>query len=240
MSAAFEELDFQATAIGELCLRRRREPRLDNVTVYEVKLGDEFLMSSLFTVGEQALATRALELLDQRAANIVVGGLGLGYTACAALATARVADMLVVEALAPVIDWHRRGLVPGGAALANDARCELVLGDFFALAASAAGFDPRRPQRRFDAVLLDIDHSPRHRLDTGHDAFYSSSGLADLARHLVPRGIFAMWSNDAPDTDFCAVLENVFDAVSAEIVEFPNPYSGQRSSCTIYSARCRA
>ena len=116
MSLAFEELDFEATEIGELSLRRRREPRLNDETVYEVKFGDEFLMSSLFTVGETALAERALARIEGDC-SIVVGGLGLGYTARAALADENVREMLVVEALAPVIRWHQHGLVPLGAAL---------------------------------------------------------------------------------------------------------------------------
>ena len=54
-----EELDFQETPMGELTLRRRREPMLD-VDVYEVKLGEEYLMSSLFTVAEIALSDLGL------------------------------------------------------------------------------------------------------------------------------------------------------------------------------------
>ena len=55
MSASFEELDFRPTPMGVLSLRRRRRPSSD-IDVYEIKLGDEFLMSSLFTVAEIALA----------------------------------------------------------------------------------------------------------------------------------------------------------------------------------------
>lgn len=55
----FEELDWQETPMGELTLRRRVEPTL-GVEVYEVKLGEEFLMSSLFTAGEAALADLGL------------------------------------------------------------------------------------------------------------------------------------------------------------------------------------
>ena len=62
MSRLFEELDYRATPIGELSLRRRRELSLD-VEVYEIKLGDEFLMSSLFTASEIALARLGLSLI---------------------------------------------------------------------------------------------------------------------------------------------------------------------------------
>ena len=59
MSAEFEELDWSRTPIGELTLRRRLDP-VSGRYVFEVKLGDEFLMSSLFTVAEIALAQIAL------------------------------------------------------------------------------------------------------------------------------------------------------------------------------------
>ena len=58
MWKAFEELAHETTPMGEISLRRRLEPTL-KVDVYEVKLDDEFLMSSLFTTGETALAELA-------------------------------------------------------------------------------------------------------------------------------------------------------------------------------------
>jgi len=235
-----EELDFQPTAIGELSLRRRSEPRLGGKVVYEVKLGDEFLMSSLVTAGEVALADRALAATTGEALDVVVGGLGLGYTARAALAHGRVRSMIVIDALAPVIGWHRHGLVPLGHELSDDPRCRMVCGNFFALAASTEGFDHAHPARRFDAILLDIDHSPRHRLADCGDGFYRSEGLARLGRHLLPGGVFAMWSNDPPDGEFMAELGTAFDAVRAQIVEFPNPYTTEVATNTIYLGRAPA
>jgi hypothetical protein len=80
----FEELDYRETPIGELSLRRRTQGPL-GVEVFEVKLGDEFLMSSLFTEGEIALADLGLADLGGGPLDVVVGGLGLGYTARAVL-----------------------------------------------------------------------------------------------------------------------------------------------------------
>lgn len=62
MSTRFEQIDWQRTPIGDLSLRRRLEPTLQ-VDVYEVKLGDEALMSSLFTASEIELANLALARL---------------------------------------------------------------------------------------------------------------------------------------------------------------------------------
>src|SRR3954471_15695426 len=120
--------------MGEISLRRRLEPTL-HIDVYEVKLGDEFLMSSLFTVAEIALADLGLAACTGDALDVVVGGLGLGYTARAALGDARVRSCFVVEALGAVIGWHEQHLLPLAETLTHDRRCHLVEGDFFALVA---------------------------------------------------------------------------------------------------------
>ena len=84
MTFEFEELDYQQTPLGVISLRRRSEPRLDGKILFEVKLGDEFLMSSLFTEAEVQLARLGLAGLGGTDLDVVVGGLGLGYTAVAA------------------------------------------------------------------------------------------------------------------------------------------------------------
>ena len=240
MSALFEELDYRETPIGALSLRRRRELRL-GVDVFEIKLGEDFLMSSLFTASEIALARLGLGALGgDSSLDVVVGGLGLGYTAAAVLENARVRSLLVVEALAPVIDWHRRGLVPLGAAITADARCRLVHGDFFALAAADAGFDPDAPGRRFDAVLVDIDHSPDGLLDPGHAGFYQPAGLRRLAANLRPGGVFGLWSNTLPDAAFTARLADCFAEARAEPVTFHNPLQDRPFTQTVYLARTAA
>ena len=139
----FEELDYQETPLGAMSLRRRSEPRLDGKVVYEVKLGEEFLMSSLFVKAEEALAAIALQSLDAEELDVVVGGLGLGYTATEALGNKAVRSLLVIEVMAPVISWHRLGLVPLGDKLALDSRCSLVHGDFFELAGSPGYLKPK-------------------------------------------------------------------------------------------------
>src|SRR5882672_3476807 len=136
MSLYFEELDFRPTAMGALSLRRRRQLST-GIDVYEIKLGDEFLMSSLFTVAEIALARLGLGALERTNLDVVVGGLGLGYTAQAVLEDSRVRSLVVVDALAEVIEWHERGLLPLGKQLTADLRCRLVHGDFFAMSHSA-------------------------------------------------------------------------------------------------------
>ena len=233
MSVNFEELDFRPTPMGVLSLRRRRQPS-SGIDIYEIKLGDEFLMSSLFTVAEIELARLGLAALVRTNADVVVGGLGLGYTALAALENPRVCSLIVIDALAEVIEWHEQGLLPLGPQLTKDRRCRLVHGDFFAMSHSTDGFDSDQPGRRFDAVLVDIDHSPRSLLHPRHAALYQPEGLARLASHLRPGGVFALWSNDPPDDAFGRILAGAFATSAAHVVTFDNLRGDHDASNTVY------
>src|SRR5258708_24401124 len=236
MSLNFEELDFRPTPMGLLTLRRRRPPSSD-IDIYEIKLGDEFLMSSQFTDAEMELARLGLAARGRGDLDVVVGGLGLGYTARAVLENADVRSLIVVDALAEVIEWHAQGLLPLGKELTGDPRCRLVHGDFFSMSDSAEGFDSAAPARRFDAVLVDIDHSPRSLLHPRHAALYQPEGLARLAAHLHPGGVFALWSNDPPDEAFNAALAEVFATSQAHVVTFHNPLQDRDAASTVYVAR---
>jgi spermidine synthase len=228
-----EELDWAATPLGEISLRRRWHPELE-VEIYEARLNDEFLMSSLFTVAEVELARLGLARLEGTGLEVVVGGLGLGYTAAAVLEDRRVRSLTVVEALDEVVGWHERGLLPLSSALTSDPRCRFVGGDFFALTSSGElGPDVPDP---CSAILVDIDHSPRHLLDPGHAAFYSAEGLRLLAERLRRGGVFALWSDDPPDDDFMLLLGSVFGRSEAHVVEFANPLTGGTSANTVYVA----
>ncbi len=246
MGLLFEEIDSQPSPLGEISLRRRRIPQLGDRDVYEVKLGDEFLMSSLFYEAEIALADLALAALQRAETaeqsdprwDLVVGGLGLGYTAVAALKNPAVRSLRVVDALDTVINWHKQELVPLGKQLNADARCEYVHASFFDLAVDPdKGFDQDNSQRLFHAILLDIDHSPRALLNPRNGSFYTVESLSRMARQLEHGGIFALWSNDPPDDEFMSVLKEVFVSAEAKIVSFFNPFQDRDATNTVYIAR---
>lgn len=234
MIARFEELDWQPTPMGDLTLRRRSEPAVGQ-EIYEVKLGDEYLMSSLFTVAEEELANLGLAAVHGDDLSVLVGGLGLGYTAVAAVRDPRVSALTVVDRLGAVIGWHQRKLLPVSEELVDDARTTLVEDDFFALMRA----EPADADARYSAILLDVDHSPRHQLDPTHADLYTAAGLRALDRHLASRGVFALWSDDPPDEAFLAELNTVFDDVAAHVVDFDNPVTGGMSSNSVYVARSR-
>lgn len=245
MSFLFKELDYRETPIGPLSLRRRRILALDT-DVYEILLGDEHLMSSLFTASEIALADLGLAALNagrgvDKAApgslDVVVGGLGLGYTAEAALKHDAVGTLTVVELLDPVVDWHIEGLLPMGTRLADDTRCTFLRADFFACAGSTEGFDADSPGRLHDAILIDIDHSPDWLLNQGSSGFYTEAGLAALAGKLKPGGVMGLWSDALEDAGFTERLGKVFSDAWAEPVTFHNPLQDKPFTQTVYLAR---
>jgi len=241
MAFVFEELDNRTSPIGDISLRKRSEPRLQGEILYEVKLGEEFLMSSLFTEAEIQLSKLGIDALRQagfdNALNIVVGGLGLGYTAAAALEFDTVASLEVIDVMEAVIDWHQQGLVPLGNVLTADTRCTLTHGDFFAIAkAQDTGFFNAAPDQLAHAVLLDIDHSPSNWLAPGNQSFYTIEALQGLADKLHPGGVFGLWSNDLPDHEFLALLSQVFASADAHVVKFPNPYTRGESTNSVYIA----
>lgn len=227
MSAYFKEIAYCPTPIGVVSLRRRRILSIDK-DVFEILLGEEHLMSSLFTASEIALADLALARLHGDELDVVVGGLGLGYTARAVLDHETVRSLTVVEMLDPVISWHRDGLVPLDPGLLQDNRCKTVCDDFFALAGSDDGFDRENPGRQHHAILIDIDHTPHRLLDRRSKDFYGPAGYRQLANHLLPGGIVGLWSDEAEDSDVTHRLGEVFEEAWAVPVVFANPLQDNR------------
>jgi spermidine synthase len=234
MSANFEELDYARTPLGELILRRRRVLSTGQ-DIYEVKLDDSFLMSSLVNDSEIALADRCLVGIESSALDVAVGGLGLGYTAQAALAHSSVRSVVVIEYLAEVIGWHTRKLVPAADSLVDDERCRFVNGDFFALVQNAElGLDLTSPGRKFDAILVDIDHTPDYFLDPSHEVFYSKGGLRTLSEQVKEGGVFGLWSAGEPDETVIQTIATAFHNAEASVVEFRNPLLNIDDRNTIY------
>lgn len=236
MARQFEELDYRVTPIGDISLRRRHEPRIAK-DVFEIKLGDEFLMSSIITDSEVALGALGIAACHGDELDVAIGGLGLGYTANAVLAEPRVRSLLVIDFLEAVIDWHEAGLLPLGSTLTGDPRCTLARDDFFALAAANTGFDSTRPGRKFHAILVDIDHSPNALLDARSTSFYGPESFTRVASQLHPHGIFGLWSDDEPDPVITERLASVFADAWVEPITFNVPMREKPFTQTVYLAR---
>ena len=221
-----EILAYEPTPLGVLCLRRRRLASEPGTAVTEVTLDGEFLMSSLNTASERALAESALKMHPGQELKVLVGGLGLGCTASAALASPRVKSLEAVELLPQVIAWLERRLVPLADELKADARFRTAAGDVFKLLAGP-------PQRRYDLILIDVDHSPEERLDEASGSFYTAEGLTRARRHLEPGGILGVWSY-SESLPFAEALRRAFAQVRVEPVVFKNRLAGTVRTDRLY------
>lgn len=226
----FEILAYEDTPLGPLCLRRRALLSMPGTVVTEVTLNHEFLMSSLYTASEAALSRLALEMHPGAELRVLVGGLGLGYTARAALESPRVAQVVVVELMPQVVDWLERDLLPLSEEMrAADERLGVEIGDFFARMAAP-------PTERFDLILVDIDHAPDQYLDHANAPFYTAEGLRSVKAHLAAGGVLAVWSS-AESPDFAEGLERSFDEVRIEAIRFFNEMVDEETVDWIFLAR---
>lgn len=175
---------------GELVLRERRDESAP--TAYELRANGVFVMDTLETGTEQALAESALaEVADPRA--VVVGGLGLGFTMHEVLRDSRVERCAVVEIEQALVDWMRDGTIPHGPAMLADERVRIVVADIAVALAEAA-------PASYDLVLLDVDNGPGYLVHDHNAALYEQPFLESARTALRPGGALAVWSAaEAPE-----------------------------------------
>jgi len=167
-----------------------------------IRVGARVLMSNRMHGSEEALADVALSRVEGPRA-VLVGGLGLGYTARAVLdAVSAEAEVTVLELVPELVDWNRRHL--GGLAghpLA-DPRCRLIVGDVYDTL--------RRSPAAFDVVLLDVDNGPQGLTQAKNQRIYSEGGVRACLAALRPGGVLAVWSS-GPNARYLRKLERHAD-----------------------------
>ena len=233
MASKIEILAYDSTPLGVLCLRRREVLHDPGTFVTEVTLNHEFLMSSLYTDSERELACTAIEMHGGSDLRVLVGGLGLGYTAHQALLSDKVASVEVAELLPEVITWMKQGLVPLSPSLSKNPNLKLTNCDVYQRL-----LEP--PEDQFDLILIDVDHSPDERLDEHvHDSnakFYTESGLGLAKEHLNDGGVLGVWSY-AESSPFSDALRNVFDEVRVQDVSYLNELVDERCTDWLFFSR---
>ena len=223
-----EILAYESSPLGLLCLRRRELLSQPGTIVTEVTLNHEFLMSSLNTDSERALARTAIQIHSGKDLRVLVGGLGLGYTAREALLSDRVARVEVVELLPQVIDWLARGLIPLSSELRDERRLVVTQADVYSRLAGP-------PDDLLDVILIDVDHSPEERLGEESDWFYTTQGLLAARRHLAADGVLAVWSY-AESSPFADALREVFEQIRVEPVTYDNRLVDQQRTDWLFFA----
>ena len=203
-STQYVEIARAESERGELVLRERRSEGAPSVL--ELRANGVFVMDTLETSTERALASAALELVhDPRA--VVIGGLGLGFTMHEVLADSRVEKCAVVEIEQALVDWMRGGTVPHGPALLADERVSVVVADVAVALAEA------RPAS-YDLILLDVDNGPGYLVHEENAALYRAPFLAAGRAALRPGGVLVIWSaSPAPELE--DALREVFGEAEA-------------------------
>jgi spermidine synthase len=187
---------------GEIVLRERRDE--NTPTILELRINGVFVMDTLETTSERALARAAVDLVEHPA-RVLVGGLGLGFTMHEVLADSRVEECTVVEIEQVVVDWMRDGTIAHGPKFLADERVIVSVSDV-AVALQEAG------DAAYDLVLLDVDNGPDYLVHDANEALYREPFLE--AAHRATAEVLVIWSaSEAPQLR--AAMETVFGNVSA-------------------------
>jgi spermidine synthase len=188
----------------ELRLMRRGEE-------FSIKLGSNELMNSRLSGSEEALATLAAKRIDKAAKPVIlIGGLGMGFTLRAGLATFGSKAQIVVAELVPaVVAWARGPMAEIFGDSLDDPRVDIREADVAEII--------RSHQSKFDAILLDVDNGPEGLTRKANDALYSPSGLDAARAALRPGGVLAIWSS-GPNAPFTKRLRSAgFDVNEVNI-----------------------
>lgn len=235
VAGGVEVLERATGRSGELVLRRSGAD-------LEVVAGGTFLISSANAVSSVALITAGLAFhndvgtprpADRRSSRpgleVLIGGLGLGYTLAAAFAERRVGHVTVAEYEPVIVDWFR---TYGGsraeelAAWETAANARVLVNDVADVMRESPG--------AFDLVALDTDNGPDWLVRQSNAGLYDEAGLALAHGALRPGGVAVFWSPERYDW-FAARLAAAFAQVSE--VAAHDQINGRRHEYTMYVAR---
>jgi len=173
---------------GELRLfRRGRE--------YSIQVNGNELMNSRVHGSEETLADLGCARIAGRPApRVLIGGMGMGYTAAAALRRLGADGRVVVAELVPaVVEWNRGPLADLAGYPLDDARVTVREQDVALVL--------RSERQAYDAILLDVDNGPEAMTRSSNAWLYGQAGLAAASAALRPAGVLAVWSA-GPDRAF--------------------------------------
>ena len=182
-------------------LRRRDDGAL------ELRVNGVFVMDDVETSSEQALARTVIDL---GAREILVGGLGLGYTLHALLASPQVTKVVVAELHPEIVGWMRDGTIPGADLLADE-RTRVVVGDVRDVVAA-------RAPASLDAIALDVDNGPDFLVHDANAAVYGIDFVEVCTSRLRPGGHLCVWSMNDSEKLRRAMGDHLTD-VQAEVID---------------------
>lgn len=167
---------------------------------YSIQFGLEELMGSCDHVSEEALAALTCQRLGNRDGDVLIGGLGMGFTLGAALsAWSERSSIMVAELVPKVVTWAKGPLAHIFRDHLSDPRLTIDVSDVHDVIATSTN--------RFDAILLDVDNGPDGMIQLENERLYCNWGLRSAHAALKCGGMLAIWSA-YPASDFDQRLED--------------------------------
>ncbi len=149
--------------------------------------GQELMNSASHRSEEKLAVYGCASLAGKPGVRVLLGGLGMGFTARAALdVLAGDAEVVVVESVAAVVRWNRDVLGHLAGQPLADPRLSVVQADVVDAIAEA--------ERRYDAILLDVDNGPSAFTTFKNRRLYSTEGLRRARKALRRDAVLAVWS----------------------------------------------
>jgi spermidine synthase len=198
---------------GELRLHRRGGE-------FSIRLAGYELMNSRVHGSEDALAELACARIAGRPRpRVLIGGLGMGFTAAAALHRLGASAQVVVAELVPeVVEWNRGPLADLAGRPLADSRLTVRETDVAHVIKAGHG--------AFDAILLDVDNGPEALTRKGNDWLYARAGLDSSHEALRPGGVLAIWSVSPQSSAFTRRLRGSGFRVKGVRVRSRGPQGG--------------
>lgn len=199
-----------------------------------IRVGIKILMSNQMHDSEETLAeiglawSRSFGSVDGPK-RVLVGGLGLGYTARAVLdKTTSATEVTVLELVPELVDWNREHLGALAGFPLKDPRCKVIVADVFDTLKTAPN--------AYDLILLDVDNGPQELTQPQNQRIYSDWGVKVCLAALRPGGVIAVWSQ-GPNARFQRRLQKYADDVEMIIVD---ARAGMQLKHVIFVGRSRA
>jgi spermidine synthase len=170
---------------GEITLRRRGSE-------FSIRTDDTELMNSRLHGSEDALAELTCNRADKSNLQILIGGLGMGYTLAAAIKQSGSKTQITVSELIPaVVKWNRKHLGHLAGNPLDNPRVTLKTED--------VAKTIEKKESAWDVILLDVDNGPEGLTQKANDQLYNKSGLKALFFALCSKGILGIWSANNDD-----------------------------------------
>ncbi|MFD1067841.1 spermine/spermidine synthase domain-containing protein [Oceanobacillus locisalsi] len=189
-------------------IQRVRTPRGDiqlqqRGSHYEIISNGTFLMATYNGESERRLVSAALQNTTG-ASNVLIGGLGAGFSLAEALRHEQIMQATVIEIEEAIITWNRTYLAAFSHHALEDTRTKIIQADFLEWIETT--------EEEFDVICLDIDNGPDWTVTDSNTSLYQRRTLHVLAGLLSFNGVLAFWSA-ASSQAFAEKLKEYFQEV---------------------------